>query len=126
MAIRDVNRSTSDATGRCADRVSAVAGWEAEALFWRFDGWTVVFGDEVLAFMSDSGCLTVAAVAAHHKVGSAKVDGCVADGVACLACGATDEAGLVPMSPDSANCTTRNGNLCAGVATAASGLVGSA
>ena len=126
MAIRDANRPASAATGCCADRVSAVAGGEVEALFWRSDGWTVVLGDKAPAPVSDGGCLTIPATGAHHKVGSAKADGCMADGAACFACGAADEAGQVPMLPDSTDCAAEDSDLCAGAAAAASGQVASA
>ena len=93
MAIRDANRPTSAATGCCADRVSVMAGGEAEVLFWRSDGWTVMLGYKASAPVSDGGCLTVPAVGAHHKVGSAKADGYMADGAVCFACGVADETG---------------------------------
>ena len=103
-----------------------MAGGEAEALFWRSHCWTVVLGDKAPAPVSDGGCLTVPAVRAHHKVGSAKADGCMADGATCFACGVADEAGRVLLSPDSTNSTAGDGNLCTGVAAAASGQVASA
>ena len=78
------------------------------------------------ASVSNGGCLTVEAVGARHEVGSAKADGCVADGTAWLARSAADEAGRVPMSPDSADCTIENGNFCAGAAVATDGLLNSA
>ena len=93
MAIKDVNRPASAAIGYCADRVSVMAGGEAEALFRRSHCWTVVMGDKASTPMSDGSCLTVPAVGAHHKVGSAKADGYMADGAVCFACGVADETG---------------------------------
>ena len=76
--------------------------------------------------MSNGGCLTVEAAGARHEVGSAKADGCVTDGAAWLARGAADEAGRVPMSPVSADCTTGNGDFCVGAAAVSDGLLTSA
>ena len=98
-----------------------MVGGVAETLFRRSDGWTVVQGDKVPAPVSDGGCHTVLAAGAHYKVGSAKADGCMADGAACFACGVADEAGQVPLSPDPTDCTAGDGNLCTGAAAAASG-----
>ena len=67
VATRDANRPASAATSRCADRVIAVAGREAEALFWGGNNWTVVLGDKTLTSMGDSGCLSREAVGTHHK-----------------------------------------------------------
>ena len=125
VAIRDANRLASAATGCCADKVNVVAGREAEVLFWRSDGWAVVLGDKASALVGDGGCLTVPTVGAHHKVGSAKADGCMGDGATCFACSAADEAGRVLMSPDSTDCVVGAGNLCTGAVAAASGQVAS-
>ena len=103
-----------------------MAGGEAEALFWRSHYWTVVLGDKAPTPVSDGSCLTVSAAGAHHKVGSAKVDGCMADGAACFACGVANEAGRVPLSPNPTNYTVGDGNLCIGAVVAASGQVASA
>ena len=70
-----------------------MAGGEAEAFSWSFDCWTVVLGNKAPAPVSDGSCLTVPAIGAHHKVGSAKADSCLANGAACFACGVADEAG---------------------------------
>ena len=85
-----------------------------------------MLGYKVLAPVSDGGYLTVLAVGAHHKVGSAKADGCMANGAACFACGAADEAGQVLMSPDSTDYAAVDGNLCTSGAAAMSGQVASA
>ena len=126
MAIRDANRPARAVTGCCADRVSATVGWEAKALFRRSHCWAVVLGDKAPAPVSDGGCLTVPAAGAHHKIGSTKADGRMADGAAYFACGVANEAGRVPLSPDPTDCTTGDGNLCTGAAAAASGQVASA
>ena len=79
VVIRVVNKPARDAIDGCIDRASIMAGREAEAFFWRSDGWTVVPRDKTPAPVCDGGCFFVAAVGAHHKVGSAKVDGGMAD-----------------------------------------------
>ena len=126
MAIRDENRSARDATGGCADRVSAVARGEVEALFRVSNSWAAVQGDKTLASVSNGGCLTVEAAGAGHEVGSAKANGCVVDGAAWLARGVANEAGRVPMSPDPADCTIGDGNFYAGAVAATDGLLTSA
>ena len=78
------------------------------------------------ASMSDGGCLTIEAARARHEVGSAKVDGCMADRAACFARGVADEVGRVPMSPNPTDSATGNGNFCTSAATAADGLLASA
>ena len=52
-----------------------------------------MLGDKAPTSMGDGGCLSREAMGAHHKAGSAKADGCMADGAAYLACGAVDKAG---------------------------------
>ena len=93
MAIRDANRPVRDATEGCADRASVVARREAEVLFWRSDGGTVVLGHKAPAPVRDGGCFSIAAVGTFHKVRSAKADGCMADRAAYFACRAADEVG---------------------------------
>ena len=83
-------------------------------------------GDKTPASVSDGSCLTVDVPGAHHEVGFAKADGCMADSAACFARRATDEAGGVSLSPDPADCTTENGNFCAGATAAMGGLLASA
>ena len=70
-----------------------MAGGEAKALFWWPNSWTVALRDEVLATMCDGGCFSVVATRVFHNIRSAEADGGVADGAACFAYGATDEAG---------------------------------
>ena len=75
MAIRDANKLASGD----ANKATAMARGEVEALLRRADDWMVVPVDKVPASAGDGGCMAEDALGAHHKAQCTKAGGCMAD-----------------------------------------------